>query len=228
MKDHGTLFGFGRLPENRVKHAARCDFWDQATRGSAQDFQKLLDGGADIRYYDDFPLRIAVENNRPDLVKMLLEAGADVHVYNNGLIKWTAARGYADTTKVLLEHGASPNTSEGRDSPLDVAVEGGHTETVRVLLEAGADPNSNGGVPLRVAAALGSTAIVKLLFKYKASHDNELALSYAMWNGHYGVAVLLVEHGADYSKLPKVDKLTRKQVIQHLVALAIETELEDG
>jgi F-type H+/Na+-transporting ATPase subunit beta len=105
----------------------------------------LLTTGADVNApsKQNFatPLHVAVQQQRPELVKQLLAAGANVGAANyNGqsALHFAAYRGNQAITAALLEAGASPalKDASGR-TPLDWAIYRNHKVAADLLRQAG-------------------------------------------------------------------------------------------
>ncbi|ELS32432.1 MULTISPECIES: ankyrin repeat domain-containing protein [Pseudanabaena] len=128
------------------------------------------------------------------------------------------------TVRELLAEGANPNLKDGDETLLEIAeydreiryalVEAGAwdnalrtemvmaldygVEVVKILIEKGADVNVQtfSGTPLSVAARKGDKEIVNLLIDAGADLDAETPLNCALENGHYDIAIQLLEAGA--------------------------------
>ncbi len=126
--------------------------WSALNRGNVNT---QLDLGGGITSYS--PLRYAVEQNRPDMVKRCIELGADVNARHSveyygphQLTPLHAAikNGNTEIVRLLVQGGADLESRIRRDgqymvagyTPLMWAVENGRTEVARYLLEQGADP----------------------------------------------------------------------------------------
>ena len=101
------------------------------------------------------PLYIAIDKNRPGIVKLLLDAGADRNTVFQG--NWTPAHTAAkcpnyEIMRMLLENEVDLNVQslDTGETPLHVATGCRHMEIVKMLLEAGAD--------VGVKTAVGHTA----------------------------------------------------------------------
>jgi len=148
----------------------------------------------------------------------------------------TCARaGHVAAAKVLVTHGASLNAIESwrGQTPIMWAAAQGHAEMITMLAEAGADVNARSGIiawerqrtseprdkwlppggftPILFAARDGQVASAKALIAAGADisvidPDRQSALVIALINGHFDVANLLIDHGADVNMPDKVGR----------------------
>ena len=181
----------------------------------------LIRAGADVAAatrYEMTPLFLACTNGSAPLVELLLEAGADPNSTRSGgeTALMTAARtGVLTAVDALLAHGADVNVrevSKGQTALMWAAAEN-HAPVVQTLIRAGAmvEARSKGGLtPLLFAVRGGHLDVVQLLLAAGASPsdavvpeglvpspDPNSALALAILNGRDGVALLLLEQGAD-------------------------------
>src|SRR5881628_1246314 len=173
------------------------------------------------------PLSLACTNGNADLVKLLLDAGADANASLQGgeTVLMTAARaGNLETVKALLARGAKPNARERRDqTALMWAAAEGHAAVVRALIDGGADIRAklkSGFTPLFFAVREGHIDATRTLLAAGVNvnvnetlqrEENAPALAVggppvrrgtsplmmAVENGHFELAIALVEAGAD-------------------------------
>jgi uncharacterized protein len=183
--------------------------------------QALLTAGADPKAknrYEVTPLALACTNGSAAILSALLEEGADANATLPGgeTALMTAARtGKLDCVQVLLEKGADPKAHErkGQSAIMWAAAEG-HAAVVDELIKAGADPNDSlptGFNPLFFAVRAGKISVVELLLNKgvdvnqtlkisgggKAPRKGTSPLMLAIENGHFELALGLVEAGAD-------------------------------
>lgn len=190
---------------------------DQTDRANA-----LLETGVDpnaTNRYGITALFLACQNGNEELVKALLEAGADPNLALPGgeTPLMTASRtGKPGPVSLLLESGARVDTTEpgGQDALLWATAEG-HSEVVSLLIDAGADPDrklESDLTPLLIAARDGHRKVVEILLaagadvehateqpkrRRGAAPQGTSALRLAVENGHFELAVTLLEAGAD-------------------------------
>jgi ankyrin repeat protein len=182
----------------------------------------LIGAGASARAanrYGVTPLSLACTNGNTEVVELLLKAGADANATLRGgeTALMTAARtGKPGPVKALLARDADVNARDrnGQTALMWAAAEG-HADAVSALLAAGADfktPTPAGFTPLLFAAREGRPDVVRVLLKAGADANEAVrskraaprgpkpgtsALHLAVENGHFELAVALVQAGAD-------------------------------
>ena len=181
----------------------------------------LLLAGADANAKNRYavtPLSLACTNGNPDMVAALLKHGANSNATLQGgeTALMTAARtGELKCVQLLLKHGAEVNARErkGQSAILWAASEG-HANVVSELIAAGADKNDqlpSGFNPLFFAVRAGKTSVVEALLKDgvdvnqvlnsptggKAPRKGTSPLMIAVENGHFELAIRLVDAGAN-------------------------------
>jgi len=185
--------------------------------------QELLDLGADPRAknrYDISPLYLACLNGNSRLVQALLKAGANPDAFIRGgeTALMTAARtGKIAAVNALLKAGANVNAKEQKkQTAIMWAAAEGHVEVVDALLAAQADfqtPLEDSGFnAFYFAVREGKTDVIRLLLKAGADINGAMnpkntrgknvrkgtsPLLLAVENGHYDLAVELIERGAN-------------------------------
>lgn len=159
------------------------------TNGSAAMIALLLEAGADPNaalHGGETPLMTAARTGNVDAVKALLARGAAVDArlpQGQTALMWAAADGHFEVVQALLAAGADFRTPlESGFTPMLFAVRGGHTPIVRALLKAGVDINE----------AVQPTRGGRKYLRKGAS-----ALTTAIENGHFELAALLVDLGAN-------------------------------
>jgi ankyrin repeat protein len=180
-----------------------------------------------VNRYGVPPLSLACTNGSSALIILLLGAGADANASLPGgeTVLMTAARtGNLEGVGALLAKGANPNARErSEQTPLMWAAAEGHTAIVRALIASGADIRAtltSGFTPLLFAVREGHIDVARALLKAgidvnETMHGPEgpqrevnnasdkpvgkgtSPLLMAVQNGHYELAVALVEAGAD-------------------------------
>ena len=182
----------------------------------------LVKSGADVKAanrYGVVPLSLACTNGNGPIVELLLEAGADSNTTLRGgeTALMTAARtGRIEPVKALLARGADVHAREhrGQTAVMWAAAEG-HADVVQALIDAGADfrtPLDSGFTPLLFAARDGRSEVVRVLLEAGADLNEVMqpkrsfarvarrgtsALTLAVENGHFELALDLVKAGAD-------------------------------
>jgi ankyrin repeat protein len=180
-----------------------------------------------VNRYGVPPLVQACTNGNAAVVKLLLEAGADASTTMKGgetVLMLAARSGNAEAVKALLARGANPNSRErlGQTALMWAAAEG-HTAVVHALIEAGADLNArldSGFAPFFFAVRAGHLDVVQAFLaagvdvnaimqppasasesgRRRAARrrpPNTSPLLLAVQNGHFELAIALVDAGAD-------------------------------
>jgi ankyrin repeat protein len=184
--------------------------------------RQLLEHGAkaDVENrYGIRPLMLACENGNGELVELLLAKGADGNATQPGgeTPLMTASRtGAVRAVTALLVHKAVINARQrtGQTAIMWAAAEG-HPDVVSLLIEHGADyqtPLKSGFTPLFFAVREGRTSVVDVLLKAGQSINSIMRpqteggrtprsgtspLLLAVENGHFELAVHLLDRGAD-------------------------------
>ncbi len=169
--------------------------------GNAAIVKLLLAAGADANATmkgGETVLMLAARSGNAEAVKELLARDASTKTrerLGQTALMWAAAEGHTDVVRELLAAGADINAKiDSGFTPFFFAVREGHLDTVRAFLAAGIDVNAmmqpvekpssraGGGGGGRPDAA-------------RAPGANALAL--AVENGHFELAIALVDAGAD-------------------------------
>ncbi|MDH5556122.1 MAG: ankyrin repeat domain-containing protein [Alphaproteobacteria bacterium] len=175
------LLGTGADP-NEGSTASRVPLAVAATAGHAAVVDALLAHGAKIDSKDRYhrtPIIFAIAAGNVDIVRLLLARGAEM----NGVTMYEATKsGNVGIVRAFLEAGADPTVpyyGEG-PQPMHTALQNGHVEIFRLLEEAGVDIHAEW-----ISEAEG----------------NYTTLSDAIGAGLTGLALELIEKGADTDKL---------------------------
>jgi ankyrin repeat protein len=189
--------------------------------------QALVTRGANVNAtnrYGVTPLSLACLNGSGPMADLLLGAGADANAELRGgeTPLMTAARtGRLDVVRALLARGANVNAklALGGQTALMWATAEGHEPVVAALLAAGAEfraPLATGFTPLLFAVRGGHTGIVLRLLaagvdvneaaqparsQNKFLRKGASALTTAVENGHFELAALLIDRGANPNDL---------------------------
>lgn len=189
-----------------------------AYHDNAEIVALLVRAGANVNVTNRYgvpPLAEACTNGSPAIVKLLLDAGANANATMKGgesVLMLAARSGNIDVVKALLAHDARPEAHErlGQTALMWAAAEG-HTEVVRALLNAGADRNAvldsgfnaflfavRGGHLDTVRTFLTAGADVNALMQPRRGRGpRHTPLMLAVVNGHFELAIALIEAGAD-------------------------------
>lgn len=166
------------------------------TNGSAKMVALLLRAGAEANTATpegETALMTAARSGNKEVVALLIERGADVNAAEKWrgqtAVMWAAAEGHVAVVEQLVNTGAdlTPRSKNGFDAFL-FAVREGRTEVVRSMLKAGA--NVNDVLPPRVPRRTGAT-------EFGAQQPGVSALDLAVSNGHFELASMLLDFGAD-------------------------------
>jgi ankyrin repeat protein len=180
-----------------------------------------------VNRYGVPPLSLACTNGNADIVKLLLEAGADANTTTNGgetALMLAARSGNVDAVKALLARGAKHDARErhGQTALMWAAAEG-NTAVVQALIEAKADINAtldSGFTPFFLAVREGRLETVRAFLAAGIDVNSTLprpanaprssaasyirpvdrgtsALLLAVQNGHFELAIALVDAGAN-------------------------------
>ena len=148
-------------------------------------------------------MKIAVFNDRIELVKLLIDYGADIHAKNDCVLSESIIKNKDsfDIVKFLIENGANISNKYDDTTPLIVSVHYGHPDIVKLLLENGADIHALDDYALTLSSRHGYYDIVKLLLESGADihAEDDNPLREAVIEGHVDIVKLLVENGANNS-----------------------------
>jgi ankyrin repeat protein len=172
-----------------------------ATNGSAPMLELLIQAGADPNTSigeGETVLMTAAKTGRREAVEVLLLHGADVNAkegwHGQTALMWAAGEGHDGAVEALTAAGAElASRSEGGFTAYLFAVRQGHSDVVQTLLDAGVDVNES----LLVRRRRGRYPTGA---DDAASAERELgssALDLAVANGHFELAALLLDRGAD-------------------------------
>ena len=165
--------------------------------GNAAVVKLLLRAGADANATlkgGETVLMVAARSGNLEAVKALFERGARHDVrerLGQTALMWAAAEGHAAVVRALIDAGADVSaTLDSGFTPFFFAVREGHIDVVRALLDAGVDVNAT----LQRRQSAPGRPVIPL---YKPAARGTSSLLLAVQNGHFELAIALVERGAD-------------------------------
>jgi ankyrin repeat protein len=167
------------------------------TNGNAAIVKLLLAAGADANATmrgGETVLMLASRSGNADVVKALLASGAKTDArerHSQTALMWAAAEGNTAVVRALMQAGADINAKlDSGFTPFFLAVREGRLNTVHAFLAAGIDVNA----PLpRPANAVRSAAGSYI----RPVDPGTSPLLLAVENGHFELAIALVDAGAD-------------------------------
>jgi ankyrin repeat protein len=166
--------------------------------GSAAMVKLLLEAGADANAPlkgGESVLMLAARVGNLETVKALLARGAKADLrerLGQTALMWAAAEGHTAVVRALIDAGADWKvTLDSGFQAFHFAVRGGHIDTVRVFLAVGADVNAIIERTARAGRGRPGGA--------RGPATNPLML--AVQNGHFELAIALVDAGADPNDL---------------------------
>lgn len=169
-----------------------------AMNGNAALVRTLLEAGADANASQpggETVLMTAARAGSADAVKALLARGANPNARerrDQDALMWAAAEGHAAVVQALIDGGADIRARlKSGFTPLFFAVREGHIEVTRALLKAGANVNET-------LQPGDDRSAVEVVGKYdNPAQKGTSPLLMAVENGHFELAIALVDAGAD-------------------------------
>ncbi|MDQ1473190.1 MAG: uncharacterized protein QOJ99_4670 [Bryobacterales bacterium] len=170
------------------------------TNGNAAIVKLLLEAGADANATmkgGESVLMLAARSGNAEAVKALLARGANPKArerLGQTALMWAAAEGHTTVVRALIEAGADIDaTVDSGFRAFFFAVRGGHLDTVRAFVAAGADVNA---MMQRPESALGRAGGGGGR-SGAARGPGTSPLMLAVQNGHFELAIALIDAGAD-------------------------------
>jgi uncharacterized protein len=176
-----------------------------STNGNPDMVKLLLEAGADAKAAlpgGETVLMTAARAGNLETVKSLLARGADPNARERSdqtAIMWAAAEGHAPVVKALIDAGADIRAKvRSGFTPLFFAAREGNIEVARTLLQAGVAVNEAIEPPERSTAQMDRRLGVTLnSASFKPVRKGTSPLLMAVENGHFELAIALVDAGAD-------------------------------
>jgi uncharacterized protein len=167
------------------------------TNGNAAIVKLLLEAGADANATmkgGETVLMMASRSGNDEAVKALLARGAKHDArerHGQTALMWAAAEGNTAVVRALMEAGADIKaTLDSGFTPFFLAVREGRLDTVRAFLAAGIDVNATVPRPENAPRSAAGSYI-------RPVDRGTSALLLAVQNGHFELAIALVDAGAD-------------------------------
>ena len=174
---------------------------EAALQLNSEMVQALLEAGADpnAAFGDgETVVMTAARTGHAGVLGLLLEHGGDISAaegwHGQTALMWAAQENHADAARLLIEHGASVNRRSTAHDWVEIEYSAGNVPKTRDV---------GGLTPLHFAARHGSTEVAAVLLAAGADLTAtepmyELTpLQTAIVNGHYTLAMRLIEQGAD-------------------------------
>jgi len=175
-----------------------------ALNGDAPMVSALLDAGADpnsVSAEGEPVLLTAARTGSAAAVAVLLARGADPNAREPWLsqtaLMWAAAENHEAVVATLLTSGADPNATSAYFQ--DWALSPSEPATPKVTTPKGAMSALHFAARQGAFDAIRALVASPTLYIDLADPDGVTALTYATVNGHYDIAMYLLEHGADAS-----------------------------
>lgn len=167
------------------------------TNGSASIVKLLLQAGADANATmkgGETVLMLASRSGNADVVRALLTGGAKTETaerHGQTALMWAAAEGNTAVVRLLIEAGANIHaTLSSGFTPFFLAVREGRLDTVRAFLAAGIDVHATLPRPGNAPRSTAGSYI-------RPVDPGTSPLLLAVENGHFELAIALVDAGAD-------------------------------
>jgi len=102
-----------------------------AKNKSIEGVKKALKLGADIHYFNNLALQVAIDDENLDIIKYLIDKDADIHMSDDYPLRHSVEVGNTELVKYLLDNGAEPDTMDNYE--LVIAEENNYTEIIKLL-----------------------------------------------------------------------------------------------
>lgn len=191
--------------------------------GDLDTIKCLVRKGFRVTTNDNEALKVASQNQQPEIVKYLIEKGADVSSSDNFAVRCALFNKNFELVKHLVEKGASPNFKIEASSTIE------YMDIVKYLFEKGANVNNSYSF-FSLACSCGDIEMVKYLHLQGVNVNNgHNPIIDASCNGHLEIVKYLHQNGADIRI--KNDYMVinatcngRIEVVKYLVANGLDFE----
>lgn len=108
--------------------------------GNIKILKYLVENGANVQIYNNFPIRMAASSNNLEACEYLISKGADVNSGDSYSLCMATANGNFKLVKLLINHGGVSNGYGNQ--PLKIALVNSYFEIVIYLINHGAEENT--------------------------------------------------------------------------------------
>jgi hypothetical protein len=143
----------------------------QLTNSLLDEIEDYMKGGANPNEAEHLLMRVAINENIIEIVRLLLRYDIDINKsYNRGeLLLYSAVRkNREEIVRLFLEHGADPNLREAQSQVALIDIAGGYDRSeslFKMLLDYGANPNDGDPPTICSVASWGSLEKLKILLE---------------------------------------------------------------
>ncbi|XWV25042.1 hypothetical protein QJ856_gp0736 [Tupanvirus deep ocean] len=154
----------------------------------------LIDYGANIHIYEDYPLVMSVMYENYDTVYLLIQKGADPNCRQGVCLSTAVTKGNSDIVKLLVDSGSDVNL--GIVKSLTTSVINGFVHIFIYLIANGADINADDGAALHQSCVHNNYELTKLLLEMNADSffRKNVLINEVAYYGYYDIVKLLLEH----------------------------------
>ena len=158
----------------------------------------------DIRIDNDIFLILAVESNNIDSVTYFIDQGLDITTCDNYIINYSLQKISNEMLELIISYGADININNG--TPLIKAVRFGSIKCVEMLINHGADYSLQNYEAVDLSVERGQEFVLFFInLGIDINMNNDIMLKSAIDIRNYEVIKLLLDRGADMTKLSPGD-----------------------